>query len=396
MSSSVHITGFGIISAIGHSVNETLQSLNNCATGIGAIKHLKTVHRDEFVAGEVPFSNEELAAMAGSKIYNRTTLLGIIAAKEALANAQITDPASARTGFISSTTVAGMTETELAYKDFFVTKKKSDFIDRHFCGVGSNVIAEHLNIDYFVTTLSTACSSAANAIMLGARMIKNGTLDRVIVGGVDALALFTLNGFNTLMILDKEWCKPFDNDRKGLNLGEGAAYLVLESEEMILKNNKKSHALLVGYGNANDAFHQTASSPDGHGARLSMKKALSVAHLNTGSINYINAHGTGTPNNDASEGIAMQNVFGEEIPPFSSTKAYTGHTLAAAAAIEAVISLLSLKHNTIFPCLNLNTFIKDSSLKPETKLQKNCDLKHVMSNSFGFGGNCSTLIFSRS
>ena len=385
----------GIISAIGNSVEETFMSLSECKTGIGKINHLKTNHKAEFVCGEVKRSNEELNALAGLKDYNRTTVMGLLAAKEAVKQAGIKDMKEARTGFISSTTVAGMCYSELVYKDFFENKTNENFIDAHFSGVSTNEIAEQLGIDAYVTTISTACSSAANAVMLGARLIKNNILDRVVVGGVDALSKFTLNGFNTLMILDTEWCKPFDENRKGLNLGEGAAYLVLESEDQIKKFNKKSLATLSGYGNANDAYHQTASSPEGYGAFLAMQKALKTADLSPQKIDYINAHGTGTPNNDSSEGLAMETIFEKKVPKFSSTKAYTGHTLAAAAAIEAVISILSIQNNMIFPCLNRAEQMKDLSITPISTLEKNVTLNHVMSNSFGFGGNCSSLIFSK-
>ncbi|PBQ31192.1 beta-ACP synthase [Sphingobacteriaceae bacterium] len=395
MSTRVHITGMGIISAIGDSVEESFQSLSTCKTGIGKLNYLQTNHKEEFVCGEVKHTNEELNKIAGTENYNRTTVLGLIAAKEAIHNAGIKNIKEVRTGFISSTTVAGMSHSELVYKDFFENRTDENFIDTHFSGVSTNEIAAHLGIDEFVTTISTACSSAANAVMLGARLIKNNMLDRVIVGGVDALSKFTLNGFNTLMILDTQWCKPFDENRKGLNLGEGAAYLVLESEEQVKKSGKKSLAILSGYGNANDAYHQTASSAEGHGAFLAMKKAFQVSGLDPQSISYINAHGTGTPNNDSSEGIAMQTIFENKVPKFSSTKAYTGHTLAAAAGIEAVISILSLQNNMIFPCLNRSEQMKDLTITPVDNLEKGVQLNHVMSNSFGFGGNCSTLIFSK-
>ncbi len=395
MSQGVHITGMGIISSIGNNVEETYLSLVNSKTGIGPINHLKTIHKDDFVAGEIPHSNSELELLAGIKGHNRTTLLGLIAARQAIQQAGIDDIQQARTGLISSTTVGGMTHTELLYKDFFENKYPSNFIESHFCGYGTNVIADQLNVTDFVTTLSTACSSAANAIILGARMLLSGRLDRVIVGGSDALSLFTLNGFNTLMILDPSWCKPFDNERKGLNLGEGAAYLVLESEEEIKRTGKRSIAKLTGFANSNDAFHQTASSPDGQGAQLAMHKALKRAGLRSEEIDYINAHGTGTPNNDSAEGQAMQKIFGEKVPFFSSTKAYTGHTLAAAASVEAVISILSLQYNTIFPCLNLTHPMQDLVIRPQTEIKKDVSLVNVMSSSFGFGGNCSTLIFNK-
>jgi 3-oxoacyl-[acyl-carrier-protein] synthase-1 len=156
-------------------------------------------------------------------------------------------------------------------------------------------------------------------------------LDRVIVGGTDGLAKFTINGFKTLMIQSDTFNTPFDNNRKGLNLGEAAAFLVLESEESVKKHNSKVLAYVSGYANANDAFHQTASSENGEGAFLAMNKAFEMSGLKPSDIDYINMHGTATPNNDLSEGRAVIRVFGEEnVPDFSSTKAFTGHTLAAA------------------------------------------------------------------
>lgn len=391
----VHITGMGILSAIGNTVEETLHSLTIAKTGITPIRYLDTIHKNEFVAGEVKYSNTELEALANIGSYNRTTLLGYIAAKQAIDNAHIEPSSTIRTGFISSTTIAGMCYTELCYKDFFEKKTNENFFDSHFGGVSTNDIAKHLGIKDYVTTISTACSSAANAIMLGARLIKKNILDRAVVGGVDPLSKFTLNGFNTLMILDKEWCKPFDNKRKGLNLGEGAAYLVLESETLAKKRNATTLARLIGYGNANDAFHQTASSPDGQGAYLAMQKAFKVAGIEPSMIDYINAHGTGTPNNDSTEGIAMQRIFNNNVPKFSSTKAFTGHTLAAAAAVEAVISILAIQNNMIFPNLNRTEQMNDLSITPVDTLEADTKVNYVLSNSFGFGGNCSSLIFSR-
>lgn len=395
MANKVFVTGMGIMSAIGNSVEETLYSLSNNRSGIEKIRYLETSHKDNFVVGEVKLSNKELIELAGIGNYNRTTLLGYIAVREALKMASINDMKEARTGFISSTTVAGMCHTELLYKGFFEGKNNENFMDHHLNGVSTNDIAGLFGITDYVTSISTACSSAANAMILGARLIKNNILDRVIVGGVDPLSKFTLNGFNTLMILDNEWSKPFDENRKGLNLGEGAAFLVLESEKCVKEKNKKILAQLIGYGNANDAFHQTASSPEGHGALLAMQKAFKVAEIDPGQIDYINAHGTGTPNNDASEGIAMQTVFKNHVPKFSSTKAFTGHTLAAAAAVEAVISILAIQNSMIFPCLNRKEQMKELTITPVDTLEKNVSLNYVMSNSFGFGGNCSSLIFAK-
>jgi 3-oxoacyl-[acyl-carrier-protein] synthase-1 len=196
------------------------------------------------------------------------------------------------------------------------------------------------------------------------------------------------------MILDTEWCKPFSANRAGLNLGEAAAYIVMESKEEADARGAEIHGYVSGWANTNDAFHQTASSPDGNGAFLAMTKALEKAQLKPEAIGYINAHGTGTQNNDQSESIAIHRVFGAQKPPISSTKAYTGHTLAAAGAIEAVYSLLALKEQKFLPNLNHQDQIEDNDWKPQLEVESG-EINHVLSNSFGFGGNNSTVIFSK-
>ena len=397
MKKGVAITGMGIISSIGKTVEENFQSLVNKTPGISKIEGISTIHKDQIKVGEIKMTNEDLCSflkLPSSNNYSRTALLAEIAAKEAIKNANITDINSYKTGLISATSVGGMDLTEKYFYSQFEEAENRKYIESHSAGDSSTKIAKSLGITGFVSTISTACSSAANSIMLGARMIKAGKLDRVIVGGSDCLSKFTINGFKTLMILSETNCKPFDANRTGLNLGEAAAFLVLESDECVKKENKKVLGYVSGFANANDAFHQTASSVDGEGATLAMKKALKVAELKPEEIDYINAHGTATENNDASESEAIRRVFGDHLPNISSTKAYTGHTLAAAAAIEAVYSVLALQNDLVFPNLNFKTPIKETNIVPETEvLQK--EINHVLSNSFGFGGNCSTLIFSK-
>jgi 3-oxoacyl-(acyl-carrier-protein) synthase len=231
--------------------------------------------------------------------------------------------------------------------------------------------------------------------MLGSRLIRQGKLQRVIAGGVDCLTLFTLNGFNSLMILDREQCRPFDENRNGLNLGEGSGFLVLESEEVVNRDGKAILGEVKGYGNTCDAYHQTASSPEGYGAYMSMQQALEVAQLKPADIGYINTHGTGTKNNDLSEGRAIEKLFQHTIPPCSSTKSYTGHTLGAAGAIEAVLCIVALQQGWIYPNLNFTQPMHELQFAPVTDFQAGLGLNHIMSNSFGFGGNNSSLIFSR-
>ena len=398
MNKGVAITGMGIISSIGNTVEENFYSLTNNKTGLSDIENIQTIHATTLKFGEIKKTNEALITELGipsNNNFTRTALLGVFAAKQAIKNARISSINEYKTGLISSTSVAGMDTTEQHYHDYFNDENLIKYISSHDAGNVSHQIADELGLKGMVTTISTACSSAANAIMLGARLIKSGKLDRVIVGGTDALAKFTINGFKTLMILNEGYNMPFDNDRKGLNLGEAAAYLVLESDEIIKKENKKVLARVSGYGNANDAFHQTASSENGEGAFLAMQKAFEVAGLKPKEIDYINVHGTATANNDLSEGRAMLRVFGnKKMADFSSTKPFTGHTLAAAAAIEAVYSVLAIQNNVVFPNLNFKTPMQEFDLLPQKTL-KHKNIEHVLSNSFGFGGNCSTLIFSK-
>ena len=398
MRKGVSITGMGIISSIGNSVDENLVSLINSKTAITTIENISTVHVDVIKVGEIKKTNQELAnelQLSADNNFSRTTMIGAIAAKQAVENAGITSINEYKTGLISATSVGGMDMTERYYHEYFDNPEVIKYISSHNAGDISDKIANELGLKGMVTTISTACSSAANAIMLGARLIKSGKLDRVIVGGTDALSKFTINGFKTLMILSDGYIMPFDNDRKGLNLGEAAAFLVLESDEIVKKENKKVLARVTGYGNANDAFHQTASSENGDGAFLAMQKAFQIANLQPEQIDYINVHGTATPNNDLSEGRAIITIYGGNQPPdFSSTKSFTGHTLAAAAAIEAVYSVLAIQHNVVFPNMNFKTPMEEFNLIPQTTL-KYKNIEHVLSNSFGFGGNCSTLIFSK-
>ena len=387
-------------SAIGFNIQEVFDALTNYRSGVDTIRYLDTHHRGKLLAAEVKATNEELAGMLGIKEarkYSRSALLGIMSAREAYQSARLFEFTQLKTGLVSATSVGGIDRSEVFFREYLEDQESGGdlrFMISHDCGDSTERIADDLEIHDYVTTISTACSSSANAMILGARLIKSGMLDRVIVGGTDALTCYTLNGFNALRILDDRWCRPFDQNRNGLNLGEAAAYIVLESEKSLMVSGKTALCELVGYGNANDAYHQTASSPDGAGALKAMQIALNISGLAPKQIDYINAHGTATLNNDLSEGQAIKNLFRDYLPSFSSTKSYTGHTLAAAGAVEAVISALSLRHQILIPNLNFAEPIEELKIAPLVELQKETTVRSVLSNSFGFGGNCSSMIFS--
>lgn len=398
MSATVFIAGTGIISAIGDNTAENLVSLEQGKAGMGEMNYLDSLHRQRLPVAEVKHSNQKLAEMAGLPVsISRTALLSAIAANEALADAAIENFHELRTGFISANTVGGMDKTENFFPAFLSDHSKGRLRDvvNHECGAVTDLVADKLGIKNYISTISTACSSSANSIFCGARLIKQNILDVVIAGGTDALAKFTLNGFNTLMILDSQYCQPFDENRRGLNLGEGAGYIVLVSEKVAAKLKKKPACTLSGYCNANDAYHQTASSPEGTGSFLAMRGAMKKSKINPSDISYINLHGTGTQNNDIAEGTAIKLLFDGKFPPMSSTKSFTGHTLGASGGVEAVFSVLSIQHGLIYPNLRLQTPMKELPFVPETTFSKGNAINHVLSNSFGFGGNCSSLIFSK-
>jgi 3-oxoacyl-[acyl-carrier-protein] synthase-1 len=394
MRQDIFVTGAGIVSALGAGKQETLDALRRHRSGIGRLRYLNT-SLTAFPVGEVQLSNEEMMRrlhIPGPAVTTRTSLMGILAAREAIEQAALPDNPALRIALISGTTVGGMDKSEQFYLDFLENDTHNAYIATHDCGACTEMIADYFDLFSTVETISTACSSAANALMIGALLIEEDRADVVVAGGGECITKFHLNGFNALMILDREPCRPFDASRAGLNLGEGAAYLVLESGRTLRADPL---CRLAGYANTCDAFHQTASSPDGEGATLAMTNALQSARLQPADIGYINAHGTGTHDNDLSEGVAIRRVFGDRIPPVSSTKAFTGHTTSAAGAIEAVISLLALQHDFVPVNLHYATPMAELPFIPATDEAPPRPLRHVLSNSFGFGGNDTAIILSK-
>ncbi len=396
MPGRIFVTGYGIISCIGNHAPATLEALKQGRSGSGRIRHIDTILSEDLWVGEVPATTSGLAEMAGFGSvdnYSRNALLGLIAAREAYDHARLGENRHLRTGLLSATTVGGMDLSELYYTDFLTNNSRNGCIATYDCADSTEKIAVALDLDAFVTTLSTACSSAANALMTGARLIRTGRLDRVLAGGCESLTKFHLLGFNALKILDPNPCRPFDRGRSGINLGEGAAYLVLESEESLAITGNTPLCEMAGWGNACEAYHQTASAPDGIGAYLAMEKALAMSGLEPHQISYINAHGTGTDNNDLSEGRAIEKLFGAHIPPVSSTKPFTGHTTSAAGSIEAILSIMALREGVIWPNLNFSEPMEELSFQPVKEMITGVEHSAVMSNSFGFGGNDTSLIF---
>lgn len=296
-----------------------------------------------------------------------------------------------RVGVFIGTSTAGILETELAYRRRDATgalPKDFSYAETHNAFSVADFVRKRLKLKGPAVSLSTACSSSAKAFGSARRMIEAGLIDAAVVGGTDSLCLTTLYGFHSLQLSSALPCRPFDSTRDGISIGEAAAFVLVERRDDELGDES---LLLLSVGESSDAHHMSAPHPEGLGARLAMEAALKSAGLEPGDIDYINLHGTGTPSNDKSESQAVTSVFGPTLP-CSSTKGATGHTLGAAGALEAVISLLAIEHglmpggvhtDQLDPTLTAH-YIRDNRKSP---------VRRVLSNSFGFGGSNCSLIF---
>lgn len=393
----IFVTGIGLISAIGDTAAANRQSLIAGRSGIGSAVHLRSKYTGSLPFGEIKTSTAALSGllMTARPEATRTDLIALHALKAAIDDARLSeqDLRKSSTALISASTVGGMCLTDQMYADANAdTASGSPYLGAYSNSASTLFLQSLFGIGGIINTFNTACSSSANAIMYGARLLQQGLAERVIAGGTDSLAKFTINGFNALMILSDMPCRPFDNARKGLNLGEAGGFIVLEKEENITPSHTV-YAELKGFGNNNDAHHPSSTSENADGPYLCMLGALQSAGLRPEDIDFINAHGTATENNDETESVAMLRLF-DKVPAFASTKSYTGHTLGAAGAVEAIYSILNLHHQEVYPSLNFETPIEKTALIPVQTYQER-PLRHVMSNSFGFGGNCSSLVFSK-
>ncbi len=295
---------------------------------------------------------------------------------------------AARVGVFLGTSTSGLLQTELAYRE----RKPDGTLPNSFLyGPTQNTYsvadfaAHALGLQGPSWVVSTACSSSAKVFGTAARMIDAGLIDAAVVGGVDSLCLTTLYGFNSLELLANEICRPWDAQRKGLSIGEAAAFALVE------RDSASPQGFLLGVGESNDGYHMSTPHPEGAGAIAAMRSALADAGLRSSDIDYINLHGTATPSNDAAEDHAATQVFGTATP-CSSTKGATGHTLGAAGGVEAVISLLAIHHG-LMPA-GLNVLQRDPGLKLEyLQANRHASVRHVLSNSFGFGGSNASLVF---
>jgi 3-oxoacyl-[acyl-carrier-protein] synthase I len=386
----ISIKAFTATSCIGVGKTAMLDTLKAHRSGLKPC-HFETVTIDTHI-GEVPRVDEQRLPKALASFDCRNNRLAELGLNqdgflEAVQSA-VSRHGAQRVGVFIGTSTAGILQTELAYrrrdpsgalpKDFVYGPTHNSFSVADY-------LRRRLNLQGPATALSSACASSAKAFGSARRMMEAGLIDAAVVGGTDSLCLTTLYGFHSLQLSSPQPCRPFDAARDGISIGEAAAFALLEHDE-----NSTSPRLL-GVGESSDAFHMSSPHPEGLGAKRAMQAALKTAGLEPGDIDYINLHGTGTPSNDRSESQAVTSVFGPTLP-CSSTKGATGHTLGAAGALEAVVSLLALEHGLmpggvhtvrIDPLLTAH-YIRDNKRAP---------LARVLSNSFGFGGTNCSLIF---
>ncbi len=389
------ITGLGVISAAGCGVEEVWDALRAGRTGLGPLTLFESPRNARHLVGQVGADVDQLA---GDVRGSRSDKLAWIAAQGAIQQSGLAVPLGGsgadRTGVLLGSTVAGILGTEKML-DHLLREQCHRFgpVRYHQCASATDLCAQRLGARGPTATFSTACSGGALAIATAAEVIQSDEADVVLAGGADSLSRLTLNGFGSLLLLDPDGCRPFDAARAGISLGEGAAILVLEAEETARERGARVLARLSGWGTSCDATHATAPHPQGDGATAAMQRALERSGLSPADINYVSAHGTGTPDNDAMEARALRRVFGEAVPPFASVKRFFGHTLAASGAIKAVVCLQALIEQAVPANLGFENPDPKIGLQPVREFQSR-RLEHVLSNSFGFGGNNVALVFS--
>jgi 3-oxoacyl-[acyl-carrier-protein] synthase II len=391
---TIVVTGVGVVSPYGVGLDRLQAEM---LSGKCCLAPTKDVYPG-FEGTTAPVCALPLPPKSSNFRYSRSDRLAMVAAKDAVANLDCESIAFRESGVVMASTVAGLSEIEPAIAQDPAAWYRQGGLLRAASYPAAHVadaVGEHLGVHGPRCAVSAACASGAMAIALAANMLLDGVAPMILAGGSDALCPFTLSGFNSLQALDPDPCRPFDQNRKGLNLGEGAAVLVLETLDVAMARNANVLAVIRGWAMTNDAFHSTAPQHQGIGLADCMGTAIEMAGAGCNDIGYVNAHGTGTPLNDVAEANAYETVFqGRSHPvPVSSTKSYFGHCLGAAGALEAAIAITALRCGLLFPTLRLTNPIESPSvnwIRGEVRRQ---DMALAMSISAGFGGSNTALIF---
>lgn len=390
----VPVTGMGCLCSAGANVDEIMSNIYSGVRAPVISRRIRVNYPESYPIFELPLSATSDDYLESPEL-RRCGLLAIMAAQMAIEDADLdmNTLEKYRVGVSIGTTVGNAMNNEQFYSDFM-----SDFfpnmlpIKTYLRSNPADMIARHYNLKGMRQCIGNACSSGTVAIGQAAEWIKSGLCDIAIAGGCDILSRITCNGFISLKITDKQPCRPFDRNRQGLNLGEGAGIVILESDSIARQRKAQVHATLEGYGVSADAYHISAPHPDGFGLEMAINMALKQAGINYDDIAFINAHGTATPENDKVEGFVFSRLFPRTL--FQSTKGYTGHTLGAAGAIEAVITIEELKQQKIASCVGFDIADTEFAVNP---VKENTAIHGVyaLSDSVAFGGNNSVLVFQK-
>jgi len=401
----VVVTGRGTVNAIAGNVVEYTAALKAGACGIGPVTLFDTGEYRAHTGAQVKDfdARKHIPSGCSLKRLSRADAMALAAALEAVGDAglmPISAELAAVTGVVIGGGAGGMLECEPVYARYL--EKGADRLPlsafaAFSCASSADHIATHLKLLGPKTTFMTACSSGATAIGYARDLIRIGAADVMVCGGTEPLCRITYAAFNALQAVDPQYCKPFDRDRRGLSLGEGAGVLVLESLDHARLRDAAIYAEVLGCGISCDAHHMTAPDPDAAGAANAMTAALADAGISPAAVDYINAHGTATPANDRMEVLAIQRVFGKRAQeiPISSTKSMIGHTLGAAGAIEAVACILALEHHFLPPTIHHDAPDDGCRLDLISGRFRDATVNTVLSNSFAFGGNNTALVFGR-
>jgi 3-oxoacyl-[acyl-carrier-protein] synthase II len=388
----VAITGIGCISAAGLSLKENITSLFAGERHVAPPVRFSSSHPICYPVFEI--SEKVFNSIPSRNDMSYTSKLGVAAVREALKDAGLAaeDLSGIRVGVCMGTTVGSTMNNEQFYRDYQSgLNPDMSIINRYLFGNPASVMAREFGLSGPCQTVVNACSSSAEAIGLGTMWLRNGLCDVVIAGGTDELCRITYNGFISLMITDDSPCKPYDKDRKGLNLGEGAAVLVLESDNFVKKRNKEPRAFVLGYGAACDGYHPTAPRPDGRGLKNAITDALIDSGKTAGDIAFVHTHGTATRDNDRVESKVLKDMLPGV--PFFSTKGYTGHTLGAAGAVKAAYNVAFLESGMVPPNAGFASLDPELGVSPVSttiKISKGI----ALSEALAFGGNNAVLIIA--
>jgi 3-oxoacyl-[acyl-carrier-protein] synthase II len=395
----VVITGMGIFCSIGKNVEEFLQSLKDGKMGIGPITLFNTSKYPCKIGAEIrDYRPEKYFERKELRRLSRADQFALISSEEAVKASGIYSFSSEEVGVCFGAGAGGMFEAEAYHREVLIKgKSKPSLLWPFIPSFTTDRVADRFRFSGPKFTVTTACSSSATAIGYGADLIQNGQCKAVLCGGSEALSELTFGGFNSLKAMDPSPCKPFDRKRAGMSLGEGAGILILEDFDEALRRGVKIFAEFSGYGIGGEAYHITAPEPTGVREARVMREAIKESEIPSTEVDYINAHGTATPLNDKVETLSIKNVFGERAYtiPISSIKSSVGHCLGSAGAIEAVASVLSLFHQFIPATLNHQKGDEDCDLDYVSGKSRDIEIKVMLSNSFAFGGNCTTLVFKK-